>query len=115
MGLICSDARGIERYLPSIIAHVNRDLIRGASPRVVLDCGNGTSATTNPALLRMLLGGRFVSLDANPDGSFPGHPSEPIDENLHDLDEAVRHSGAEMGIALDDDADRVSFVDETGQ
>ena len=115
VGRIYSDTRGIERYLASVIAHVNRDLIRDSSPRVILDCGNGTSATTNPALLRKLLGSRFVSLNANPDGSFPGHPSDPMDENLHDLERAVADSGAELGIALDGDADRVSFVDEKGQ
>jgi phosphomannomutase/phosphoglucomutase len=115
VGHIYYDTQGIERYLASIISHVDRDLIRDASLRVVLDCGNGTSAITNPTLLRRILGGPFISLNANPDGSFPGHPSEPTDENLHDLKQAVLHSGAELGIALDGDADRVSFVDETGQ
>ncbi len=115
MGCIDRDTGGIERYLASIVDHVDRESIRAASPRTVLDCGNGTGSTTVPRLLRKLLGGRFVTLNANPDGSFPGHPSEPTHENLRDLEQGVVQFGAELGIALDGDSDRVAFVDEKGQ
>jgi phosphomannomutase/phosphoglucomutase len=110
---IREDSGGIDRYLDSIRGHVDGKLIRHAAPRVVLDCGNGTSALTSPRLLREL-GCRLTTLNANPDGHFPGHPSEPTDENLTDLKRTVVQTGAALGIAHDGDSDRVAFVDELG-
>src|SRR5207237_9942483 len=46
-------------------------------------------------------------------GPFPPAP-EPIPENLGDLAALVRRSGAEVGIAVDPDVDRLAIVDETG-
>jgi phosphomannomutase/phosphoglucomutase len=113
-GRIRRDTRGVERYVTSILASVDRARIRSAHPRVVLDCGNGTSAVTSPQLLSSL-GVRLKTLNANPDGGFPGHPSEPSDENLTDLKHTVVESGAEFGVAHDGDSDRVAFVDERGR
>ena len=112
-GSIHSDSNSIERYLRSIRTHVDAAAIRKARPRVVLDCGNGTSALVSPRLLREL-GCDLITLNANPDGHFPGHPSEPTEENLGDLQRAVVQTGAQLGVAHDGDSDRIAFVDETG-
>jgi phosphomannomutase/phosphoglucomutase len=112
-GTIHTDAHGVERYSRSIRAHVDEAAIRKARLRVVLDCGNGTSATVSPRLLREL-GCELITLNANPDGHFPGHPSEPTEENLADLRRTVVATGAALGVAHDGDSDRVAFVDETG-
>ncbi|MCI4318131.1 MAG: phosphoglucosamine mutase, partial [Thermoplasmata archaeon] len=113
-GVIRSDPMGIDRYTTSILQHVDRRAIRQLAARIALDCGNGTSAVTSPQLLREL-GCKVTTLNANPDGHFPGHPSEPTDENLTDLKRAVVHSGALLGIAHDGDSDRVAFIDEKGR
>jgi phosphomannomutase / phosphoglucomutase len=48
-------------------------------------------------------------------GTFPSHAPNPADaHNLGLLQEQVRCSGADLGIAYDGDADRVAFVDERG-
>ncbi len=112
-GTIQQDSTGISRYAASIRAHVDEAAIRRARPRVVLDCGNGTSALVSPKLLRDL-GCELVTLNANPDGHFPGHPSEPTEENLADLRRVVVQTGSVLGVAHDGDSDRVAFVDETG-
>ncbi|HTT26051.1 MAG TPA: phosphoglucosamine mutase, partial [Thermoplasmata archaeon] len=112
-GSVRTDSRGLERYVRSIRAHVDEAAIRRMRPRVVLDCGNGTSALTSPMLLREL-GCDLITLNANPDGHFPGHPSEPTEENLADLRRTVVQTGASLGIAHDGDSDRVAFIDETG-
>jgi phosphomannomutase/phosphoglucomutase len=113
-GVIRSDPMGIDRYTTSIQQHVDRRAIRQLAARVALDCGNGTSAVTSPRLLREL-GCKVSTLNANPDGHFPGHPSEPTDDNLTDLKRAVVQSGALLGIAHDGDSDRVAFIDEKGR
>jgi phosphomannomutase/phosphoglucomutase len=81
---------------------------------VVLDCGNGASVTTSPDLLRRL-GCRVITLNGNPDGTFPGHLSEPTEGNIQDLLRIVPAVGADLGIAHDGDADRAVFVDASGR
>jgi phosphomannomutase/phosphoglucomutase len=113
VGTFRTDPDGIDRYTSSILGHSDVPAIRAAAPLVVLDPGNGTSAVTSPTLLREL-GCRVITLNANPDGYFPGRPSEPNEENLWALRKAVVDFGAVAGIAHDGDADRASFVDEKG-
>lgn len=51
-----------------------------------------------------------------PDGSFPNHPANPIEpENIKDLQEKVRQTGADLGAAFDGDADRVFLIDENAR
>ena len=108
------DTQGIRRYLRSIRQHVDREAIARHGARVVLDPGNGTSAVTSPTLLREL-GASVSTLHAQPDGFFPGRPSEPKEENLADLKKAVLEFGAEVGVAHDGDSDRAAFVDDRGR
>ncbi|MGA7861991.1 MAG: phosphoglucosamine mutase [Thermoplasmata archaeon] len=112
-GTVRAESGGVERYLASIARVAPTAAIRAHRFRVVLDCGNGTSAVTSPRLLRNL-GIDLITLNANPDGTFPGHPSEPKEENLAQLMHAVPAAGADLGIAHDGDSDRVAFVDELG-
>ncbi len=81
--------------------------------KVVVDCGNGAASLVTPLLLREL-GCEVVALHSHPDG-FPGRGLEPVPENLGELAEEVRNSGADLGIAHDGDADRVVAVDERGR
>jgi len=82
--------------------------------RVVVDCGNGAASLESPLLMRAL-GASVVTLNAQPDGTFPGRPSEPSAENLRALSEVVRQTGADLGLAHDGDADRLAAVDERGR
>jgi phosphomannomutase len=50
----------------------------------------------------------------DPDGRFPREP-EPIAKNLGDLERLVKESGADIGIATDPDADRLSLVSNNGR
>ena len=84
-------------------------------PKVVVDAGNGAGGPTAMALYAEL-GFDVVPLYCNFDGSFPHHHPDPTQpENLADLINAVQHLGAEIGIALDGDADRIGAVDATGK
>jgi phosphomannomutase/phosphoglucomutase len=61
------------------------------------------------------LGCEVVTVNATPDGRFPGRQPEPVGSQLTSLSRLVRVSGADVGIAHDGDADRAVFVDETGE
>ncbi len=114
LGEIRTDPYGADRYIEAIRRCVDAEAIARRRFRVVLDCGNGASAATSPALLRRL-GCSVVTLNAQVDGTFPGHLSEPTEGNLSDLRRAVPALGADLGIAHDGDADRAVFVDGSGR
>jgi phosphomannomutase/phosphoglucomutase len=61
------------------------------------------------------LGVRYVTLNADHNGAFPGHDSEPTPENTKDIVELVKAGGFDMGVVHDGDADRTVFIDENGR
>lgn len=82
--------------------------------KVVVDAGNGMGG---PAWNRMkdLLPVEIVPMFLEPDGTFPNHMPDPSkDANLELLVAKVKETGADLGIALDGDADRAVFVDNNG-
>lgn len=80
--------------------------------RVALDCVRGTGGLILPALLERL-GAEVVGIHLEPDGRFPRDP-EPVAANLEELARLVRDSGADVGMAVDPDGDRLALVDERG-
>lgn len=94
------------------IAHLTKD--RQSGLRVVLDCRGGATAYVGPKALRAL-GAEVIELNSGFSPVFFGGSPEPTPENIHPLEEKVVESGADIGITLDGDGDRVLFVDETGR
>jgi phosphomannomutase / phosphoglucomutase len=83
--------------------------------KIVVDGGNGTGGQAILPILEKL-GLEVDALYCEPDGRFPHHHPDPtVPENLLDLQKRVAEIGAEVGIALDGDADRVGAVDGTGR
>jgi phosphomannomutase len=79
---------------------------------VALDSVNGAGSHITRALLEGL-GCRVIPVNCDGNGIFT-RGAEPTADNLTDLVEAVRSSGADIGFAQDPDADRLALVDETG-
>ena len=103
----------IDLYINGILSTVDVGLIRKQQFHVVLDCGNGAGCLVTPILLEKL-GCRVTELYCELDGTFPGHNSEPLPENLGDLMKTVKESDVSFGMAQDGDADRAIFIDENG-
>jgi phosphomannomutase/phosphoglucomutase len=101
-------------YVDDLLASVDRERIADADLAVALDPGHGAGALTSPEFFRRL-GCEVVTVNATPDGRFPGRQPEPVGSQLTSLSRLVRVSGADVGIAHDGDADRAVFVDETGE
>ncbi|KRV48884.1 phosphoglucosamine mutase [Wenjunlia vitaminophila] len=96
-------------YLRSLV-----DLSTSRPLKVVVDAGNGMGGHTVPTVLEDLPL-EVVPLYFELDGDFPNHEANPIDpKNIEDLQEAVRQTGADIGLAFDGDADRCFVVDERG-
>ncbi len=108
-------ARDVD-LLPAYIDHLANNIRLGPRRfKVVLDGGNGTGGISCLPLLRRL-GFDVEALYCEPDGRFPNHHPDPtVPENLADLIGRVQQSGAELGIALDGDADRIGVVDPRGR
>ncbi|MDZ7746639.1 MAG: phosphoglucosamine mutase [Halobacteriales archaeon] len=100
-------------YAEQLLAAVDRETIADADLTVALDPGHGAGALTSPDFFREL-GCRVVTVNAQPDGHFPGRNPEPVAENLGDLGALVRATDADVGIAHDGDGDRAIFYDEHG-
>jgi phosphoglucosamine mutase len=81
--------------------------------QVVVDVGNGAGTVTAEALEE--LGCAVQTLNATPDGTFPGRPSEPTAQNCESLAAVVGNTGADLGVAHDGDADRTRGVTADGE
>jgi len=103
----------IDLYINGILKAVDVNLIKKKRFHIVLDCGNGAGSLVAPILLKKL-GCKITELYCEPDGTFPGHNSEPLPENLGELIKKVPDVKANLGAAQDGDADRAIFVDEKG-
>jgi len=103
-----------EEHVNAIIAKVDAEAIRKANLKVCLDCGNGASCEISPLLLKKL-NVRAITINSNPQGEFPGRPSEPTEENLKDLMSLTRSTRSDLGIAHDEDADRCVFITNDGK
>lgn len=94
---------------------VSRGFTQSAGLKVVWDCGNGAAGAVIDELIASLPGEHHV-LFGDVDGTFPNHHPDPtVEENLKDLQAAVKEKGAQVGLAFDGDGDRLGVVDENAR
>ena len=109
VGKVFDHEGAIEAHIESIVRSLGT-----FDCKVVVDCGCGAASVVSPLLLRRL-GCRVFTINAQPDGFFPGRSPEPTEDQLNDLKDAVLRKGADLGIAHDGDGDRMVAVDERGR
>ena len=102
-----------ERYIEHLLGYPDRAKLRKL--KVVVNPGNGGAGLVIDAL-EPHLPFEFIKVNHNPDGTFPnGIPNPMLEENRAATADAVRRSGADVGIAWDGDYDRCFFFDEQGR
>ncbi len=113
-GAVSPDPEATERHVAAVLQVPGVDLpaVRARRFTVALDTVRGAGAPLMGPLLERL-GCRVVGINLEPDGQFP-RPPEPVPENLADLAALVQRSGADLGLAVDPDVDRLAIVDERG-
>jgi phosphomannomutase len=114
IGSLQTDPGAIDRHLDAILSLPLIDVpaIRRRHFKVALDCVRGAGSTAIIPLLERL-GCSVQGINLEADGRFP-RPPEPVPENLGELETLVRRTGADVGLAVDPDVDRLALVDETG-
>ena len=92
---------------------VDADAVKSKKFKVVLDAVNSTGGISLPPLLEKL-GCEVVKLYCEPNGQFPHNP-EPLKEHLTDICDLIKKEGADVGIVVDPDVDRLALIDENGE
>jgi phosphoglucosamine mutase len=103
------DARG--RYIHAAKLTFPKHL-RLDGLKIVVDCANGAAYQVAPSAL-WELGAEVVAIGVEPNGLNINDGCGSTDPNL--LKRSVIESGADIGLALDGDADRLIVVDEEGE
>lgn len=92
---------------------VDREAIAKAGFHVAVDCVNSVGGIAIPRLLKALGVDVVDELNCEPTGHFAHNP-EPLPENLTQISEHMRKSGADVGFVVDPDVDRLAIVCENG-
>jgi len=103
------DARG--RYIHAVKGSVPHN-VRLDGLKIVVDCANGAAYQVAPSAI-WELGAEVIAIGVQPNGKNINEKCGSTHVEL--LQETVVASGADIGIALDGDADRLIVVDEKGQ
>ncbi len=103
----------IERYVEHLLGYVD---VKALKPlKIVVNAGNGGAGHVIDAL-EPRLPFTFVKVHHQPDGNFPnGVPNPLLEENRAATIEAIRASGADLGVAWDGDFDRCFLFDAQGR
>ncbi len=109
---------GVGKFFEENMLYMHREALlkefKSLSLNVIVDCSNGAGSVLTPFLLREL-GADVTAINCHPSGLFPGHPSEPTEENLGTLRRMVIAKKADLGIAHDGDADRFVAITPSGR
>ena len=104
-----------QKHIEQVLALplVDAEAVRKRKFKVVVDAVNSVGGVVIPQLLKEL-GCEVVELNCEPTGEFAHNP-EPLPENLVEISQVIRREGADLGIVVDPDVDRLAFVMENGE
>jgi phosphomannomutase/phosphoglucomutase len=100
------------QVIPEYCEYIRANIRVQPGMLVAVDGGNGCGGAVAAPLMRSM-GLQTIELFIEMDGRFPNHHPDPtVEENMRDLQAAVKNNAARIGIAYDGDADRIGAVDE---
>ncbi len=107
-----TDHNVVEEYVEACIKHANLPDVTGM--KIAVDYGNGMGKVAFRPLAKRL-GLELVELYPEPDARFPNHEANPNKrETLAEIEKLLASGDFVLGVALDGDADRIGFLDNTG-
>ena len=114
-GIVWPEQNAIQKHVIACasISCIDLNRIQRRKFKVVIDAVNGAGAIALPNMLEAL-GCEVIELNCEPDGNFT-RGTEPLPENLNDLSAMVKNHNADVGFAVDPDADRLAVVNEHGE
>jgi len=114
MGEIMQDVNAVQKHIINILGLSCLDInqIRNKKFNVVIDAINGAGYDALPKLLEAL-NCTVIPINCNPSGDFI-RGAEPLPKNLRMLSETVLKTEADIGLAIDPDADRLAVVSNKG-
>jgi len=109
----CTERDILDEYLAHVLKSVDRNRIK----QFTLVANANFGFVCRPAAkLAEILGLNFITLNFEPDGSFPKGPPDPmLPGNRTETEALIKERGAPFGVAWDADADRAMFFDEKGE
>ncbi len=115
-GSIIAGEDVVDEHIESVLAipFLALEKIRERKFRIVLDAVNASGSFIHPKLLKKLGVAEIIGVAIDGSGVFP-HKPEPVPQNLTSLCEAVLKHKADLGIAVDPDADRCVLIMENGE
>jgi phosphomannomutase len=114
LGQYTDDKSWLRVHMDAVLdlSYLDIESIRAREFNVVLDCVNAAGGVIIPTLLKEL-GCSVTDVNCDVSGVF-SHAPEPIPENLTELATLVKTRGADLGIAVDPDVDRLVLITEKG-
>ncbi|MEA3346182.1 MAG: phosphomannomutase/phosphoglucomutase [Chloroflexota bacterium] len=110
-GEVLRDESIDELYAEDLVKHVSM----GRPLKVVLNAGNGTAGPIARKVFERA-GCEVVDLHCEIDMSYPHYfPNPSLMEMMEDTGQKVREVGADIGVAIDGDGDRIGTTDEQGE
>ena len=115
LGLITNDDSYLQKHIDAVLnlELVDVEAIKNADFSIVVDAVNSSGGIFVPALLSALGVNKVTKMYCEPTGHFPHNP-EPLPEHLTDLSTKIKEVGADLGITVDPDVDRLAMVCEDG-
>lgn len=117
LGAVKQDTTYLQKHIEAITALdlVDIESVKAKNFKIIIDAVNSTGALFVPALLQKLgvQSKNITIINEEVNGKFAHNP-EPLPENLVELSNMVQKTGADLGIAVDPDVDRLCFVCEDG-
>lgn len=116
LGSTINDDSLINKHINKILdlPLVDKELVKKAGFKVVVDAVNSTGGIAIPALLKAMDVEDIVELYCEPTGHFPHNP-EPLPENLTEISSLITTEKADVGFVVDPDVDRLAIVMENGE
>ncbi|HJP91518.1 MAG TPA: phosphomannomutase/phosphoglucomutase [Pyrinomonadaceae bacterium] len=109
----CTERDILDDYITHVLKSIDKSVIKKFT---IVANANFGYVCRPAARIASQLGLNFITLNFEPDGSFPKGPPDPmLPGNRTETEELVRKNNARFGVAWDADADRAMFFDEKGE